>query len=485
MAHFSTDRRRVRSDTEDRMAEKPQVLIVDDEILMRSAISRALRCAEYDVVLVGDGSEAVRAIGDGPATAFAAAVVDLQMPGMNGIETLAAIKRLSSDIRVIILTGQGTISAAVQAIQSGADDFIEKPFDGEVLRHRVWKAVEIWRTRQRALGTCSDPAIGGACNLLIGESPTMKGVRESARRLANAEVPLLVQGESGTGKEQFAKTVHYSGNRREAPFMAVDASALPPTMIESELFGHVKGAFTGADADRQGLMRTAGRGTIFLDEIGEMPAGLQTRLLRVLQERMVRPVGSDQSVAVEARLIAATNKDLAAAVKRGEFRQDLYHRLNVVSLTMPPLRDHKEDIPVLVQHFLRKYRSKTTIAKEACDQTLSVLLAYDWPGNVRELENAVLHAVVMADCELIRPEHLPLHILSSPPQVETETAGEAVSPCATGMPLSCDGAALADYERRAIVAALAQSKGNRRKAAGILRVGTATLYRKMKEHHVK
>jgi two-component system response regulator HydG len=309
------------------------------------------------------------------------------------------------------------------------------------------------------------------------------------RQVAASEATLLIQGESGTGKEQLAKAIHFGGNRAGNPFVPIDMSSISVTVIESELFGHTKGAFTSASRDREGLLRAAGKGTVFLDEIGELPLNMQTRLLRVLQEREVRPVGSEKMLPIEARLIVATNKDLASAVKRKEFREDLYHRLNVVELTMPPLRERTEDISLLAQHFLLKYRDERPTVEGIADEALALLSEYNWPGNVRELENAILRAVVVGTSELIGISDLPLHVTRS----STEAAGlgprrsaqaEACGSNATSADSLPATGTLASYEREAIITALEKSGGNRERAAKLLDIGVATLYRKLKRYHI-
>jgi len=456
---------------------------------MRSALRRALRHLDYGITTAGDGREALAILDRHPAGTFAVAIVDLCMPHMNGLDVLTEIKRRSPDTQVLILTGQGTIGDAVRAMRLGADDFLEKPFDPDALRERVRTAHRIWCAKRSPVACSRSSGFTDAFQGLIGESEQMQHIRCMARQVADSEATLLIQGESGTGKEQLAKAIHFGGNRAGNPFVPIDMSSISVTVIESELFGHTKGAFTSASRDREGLLRAAGKGTVFLDEIGELPLNMQTRLLRVLQEREVRPVGSEKMLPIEARLIVATNKDLASAVKRKEFREDLYHRLNVVELTMPPLRERTEDISLLAQHFLLKYRDERPTVEGIADEALALLSEYNWPGNVRELENAILRAVVVGTSELIGISDLPLHVTRS------STGATGLGPRRSAQAEACGSNAasadslpatdtLASYEREAIITALEKSGGNRERAAKLLDIGVATLYRKLKRYHI-
>ncbi len=459
---------------------KASVLVVDDDPSMRSALRRALRPLDRTVSMAGDGRSALDVLGDRPVDGPGVAIVDLCMPGMDGIEVLAEIKRRSPHTEVLILTGRGTIGDAVRAMRSGASDFVEKPFDAAQLRDKVCAAARIWEARQVAdqsdLASVDDVSPVG----LIGASDPIRLLRDMAGHLGASDALVLIQGESGTGKERFAFEVHRRSPRVEEPFTPVDTSAMSPSVIESELFGHAKGAFTGAHSAREGLLRAAGGGTVFLDEIGDLPLALQTRLLRVLQEKSFRAVGSDEWQRLDARVIAATHKDLALAVTRGEFREDLYHRLNVVTVSIPPLRDHKDDLPSLVEHFVRRFRSERPALRGISAEAMKVLRGYDWPGNVRELENAVLRALVMGSGEQIDVADLPLHILEAAPVTSREGGADGSERGREDV----GSGTLAACERAAIVAALKQSGGRRREAASILNIGTATLYRKIRKYRI-
>ncbi len=460
-----------------------RILIVDDEPSMRSALCRTLRTIPAELVTACDGIEALDLLHEHPRDAFAVAIVDLRMPRMDGLALLAEIRRFGPATQILMLTGAGTIETAVQAMRMGASDFIEKPFDPEALRDQVLAALQIWKAKRPARQAGDESATPG-CEF-VGDSKTMQEMRHLAQRLGDSDALVLIQGESGTGKEQFAKSVHQHGKRAEEPFVPIDTSALGATVVESELFGHTKGAFTGAQSGRQGLLRAAGRGTVFLDEVGDLPLGMQTRLLRVLQERTVRPVGTERVYPIEARLMAATNRDLLEAVARGEFRDDLYHRLNVVTVTMPPLREHKEDLAPLAAHFLAKYGKKRAELSGISAEASAALHAHDWPGNVRELENAILRAVVIGSSTLVEAGDLPLHIVAGVQPGPPGSANEAAEIPDDAPAPQVAGGTLAACEREAIVTALHTSNGNRTMAAEILGIGVATLYRKIRKYDIR
>ncbi len=467
-----------------------KLLIVDDESSMRSALTRALRCQDCDIAVAADGAEAVAILKQQSPVGFSVAIVDLCMPGMDGLELLVEIKRRSPATQVLILTGKGTIADAVRAMRLGGDDFLEKPFDPDALRERVRTAQRLWNAKHGlAQSRPSVNPVDGFQNLL-GQSPTMQRIRCLAQRLGASDAMLLIQGESGTGKERFAQAVHFGGKRTRDPFVAIDLASISTSVIESELFGHAKGAFTNAIGTREGLIRSAGKGTVFLDEIGELPLNMQTTLLRVIQEREVRPVGSEAVFPVEARLIAATNRNLAYAVRRGEFREDLYHRLNVIEVTLPPLRERKADIPALAERFLAKFNDERPAVTGISDDALALLTEHDWPGNVRELENAVLRAIVVGTSEVIEVKDLPLQvrelIAATDGSIRHGSARAEARGSGSGVvERSFVVGTLASHERDAIIEALVQSGGNRKRAATILDIGVATLYRKLNRYHIK
>jgi len=461
------------------------LLLVDDEGSTLNALRRTLRTPDRRILAAHDGLEAISTIQAYPSEAFAVAIVDLKMPRMDGMKTLLAIKRCSPATQVLMLTGHGSISDAVEAMRAGADDFLEKPFEPEFLRAKVVAAERQWAARR---GAGADAPIAGPKAIsdnLIGASEQMDELRRFAFRMGNSDVTILIRGESGTGKGALARAIHFGGRRARKPFVSIDTPTLSATMIESELFGHSKGAYTGAVEHREGLLRTAGKGTVFLDEIGDLPLPLQTKLLRVLQERLVRPVGMECDLPIEARFIAATNRDMAAAVESGRFREDLYHRLNVVNVVVPPLREHKPDIPILAERFLKRYVDERPTVTGFSHEVHTALLAYDWPGNVRELENIVLRAVVLGAHDVIQLEDLPEHILHPASSTVRDILQHNARQPVLFHSASEAGGSLACYEQKAILSALKESGGNRAKAAAILKIGVATLYRKMKKYKLR
>jgi DNA-binding NtrC family response regulator len=394
-------------------------------------------------------------------------VTDLRVPQLGGIELLRRIKETYPQTAVIVLTQYGTIESAVEATRIGAVDYVTKPFHVSELRskfERVTHSLEVDqenRILREQLRT--RPGFGG----LIGVSQKMQRVYRLIEKVSQHRYPVLILGESGTGKELVARSIHFSGPRRNEPFVPVDCSSLVPTLIESELFGYVKGAFTGALHAKTGLMESAGNGTLFLDEIGDLPVDLQAKLLRALQEREVKPVGSTERVSISTRVIAATNRDLEGAVRQGQFRQDLFFRLNVVQIQLPALRERKGDIPILVNSFLEKFSESQGHMHTISEDAMARLFAYDWPGNVRELENAMERAVALGSGPL-------LHVVDLPSNLQYGT-GER-------LPQSDELLPLEELERRAILRALRESSGDKLAAARLLGIGKTTLYRKLKQY---
>ncbi|HEX5020867.1 MAG TPA: sigma-54 dependent transcriptional regulator, partial [Candidatus Binatia bacterium] len=368
-----------------------KILIVDDEPSNRNILRQELSHKGYAVETANDGSEALRKVESGPPDLI---ILDYMMPGLSGLEVLKEIRRREDDTPVIMITAYGTVERGVQAMKDGAYDFITRPFEPDHIALVVQKALERQRLK-REVEVLSEE-IGQRYHLIIGSSPKMSQVAELAKKAAKSNATVLLLGESGTGKEIFARNIHNWSERKSRPFIAINSVGLSKELLESELFGHEQGAFTGAHRRKVGKIELAHGGTIFLDEIGDISFELQAKLLRFLQEREFERVGGVTPIAVDVRIVAATNRDLQAALKQGSFREDLYHRLNVISLRLPPLRERKEDIPVLAHYFLKKFstetgRSVSTITEEA----LGSLMAYDWPGNVRELANVIERAVVL------------------------------------------------------------------------------------------
>jgi DNA-binding NtrC family response regulator len=426
------------------------ILIVDDEPFN-------LDLLEQELVELGYAIE--RATGGGSALEMvrkrrpALVLLDYQMPGMNGVEVLRAIRQQDNDLPVVMITAHGSIERAVEAIKAGADDFITKPFDSEHLALVVKKGLA--RAQLKSDIEFFVQELGGSSRLVAGKSTAMLKVVAEAQKAAASKSTVLLLGESGTGKELFARAIHDWSERRLKPFVAINGAGLTKELLESELFGHEKGAFTGAHQLKKGKLELAHGGTAFLDEIGDLALELQTKLLRFLQEREFERVGGTAPIAVDLRIIAATNRDLETAVKNGTFREDLYHRLNVIALTLPPLRERKEDISALAHFFLQRFSLETkkdfvTIAGDA-DQKL---LAYEWPGNVRELANVIERAVVLGDGPQLTMHHLPARVLGA-------------QPAHLSKELSYHDA-INSYRRELIVRALAKAQGNRAAAAKAL-----------------
>jgi two-component system response regulator HydG len=418
-------------------------------------------------VAVATAEEALEVLEHSPIDIL---LTDLKLQQTNGVELLKQVHDVHPEVAVVVLTQYGTIESALEVTRIGAVDYVTKPFRIEELRsrlERVARAVELQqenRLLREQLRT--RPGFGG----LIGVSMKMQRVYKMIEKVSQHEYPVLVLGESGTGKEIVARSIHFSGPRRDRPFAPVDCSALVPTLIESELFGYVKGAFTGAVQAKQGLLEAAHGGTLFLDEIGDMPVDLQAKLLRALQEREVKPVGSTERRQINVRIIAATNRDLDAAIRSGTFRQDLYFRLNVVQVKLPPLRDRKGDIPILVTAFLEKFSEPQGPVRTISEDAMRRLIAYDWPGNVRELENAIERAVALGSGPIIHVGDLPTTLQY--PTTERAPEKDEILP-------------LEELERRAILRTLRETGGDKLSAARMLGIGKTTLYRKLKQYHME
>lgn len=399
-------------------------------------------------------------------------LLDLHMGEMGGIEFLEGVKKLLPRTEVAIMTGYGSIETAVQAMKLGAYDYITKPFRVEGLKMVLQRMAE--KVRLMAENHFLRERVHTEMELhgIVGSSAKIQDVLRMVARLKDIRTPVLICGESGTGKELVARAMHFRGGIAKRPFVAVDCGSLVPTLIESELFGHEKGAFTGAIKPKQGLFQDADGGTIFLDEIGELPLDLQAKLLRVLQDKQVRPVGSNHSVKVDVRVVAATNRDLEAGYKAGTFRKDLYFRLNVVTVTLPALRERKSDIPTLVQHFLDRY-SAGRQPIEITQPAMKCLMHYDWPGNVRELENCIERAVALGSGEIIDFDDLPPAVRAVAPKRSTSAVSE-----------SYDSTDLEDIERATIQRVFEQVRGDKSLAGKMLGISRATLYRKIKRYNI-
>ena len=452
--------------------EPARVLVADDDAAVRRVLERHLQDAGY-AVTPADGGEAARELlrtGD-----FAALVTDLQMPGTDGLALLGEAKRLDPALPVIVITAHGSIETAVSAMRKGAFDYVEKPFHKDVLLLTLERALRHRALLEENLRLSEALAREFSFGTLIGGSPPMQEVFRQAARVAPTDAPLLLLGETGTGKELLARAVHFNSPRAKGPFVAVNVAAVPESLVEAELFGVEKGAFTGADAARPGVLRQADGGTLFLDEIGEMRTDLQAKVLRALDSGEVRPVGGTREVRVDLRLVAATNRDLLAAVEDGAFRRDLYHRIAVLVLRLPPLRERAEDLPLLVNHLLAKHGAAgLSVAPDA----LRTLAAWHWPGNVRELENELRRAVVLRkDGGRIEAADLSPEIRAGPPS-GARPAGRLDL---RAVELPEGGVDLAVLEQTLLEKALQRTGGNQTKAAALLGITRQTLIYRMEK----
>ena len=444
------------------MDPKASILIVDDENVVRDSLGKWFEEEGYSVDTASSGREALLKL---PRQRWDLALLDIKMPGMDGIELQHKMREVDPNIIIIIMTGYASVETAVQALKDGAYDYIMKPFDPDDLAHVVSKALDHRRVREENLRLRENLAEVQAVEM-VGQSPAMQKVLEAIRTVASTDTTVLIHGESGTGKELVARAIHNLSPRRFMPLVTIHCGALTETLLESELFGHEKGAFTGAQYRKKGKFEVAEGGTVFLDEISDISLKTQTDLLRVMQEKEITRVGGNQVLKVDFRAVAATNKDLPTLVKEGTFRPDLYYRLDVFGITLPPLRDRKEDIPLLADHFLRKYSGAmnkrfTHISRPA----LAVLMNYGWPGNVRELENAIERAMVIGREPEIQVGDFPLQV-SAPPQPE-------------------GGMALEDVERGYILRVLENCEWNQTRAAKVLGIDRVTLYNKIKKFGFK
>lgn len=443
------------------------LLIVDDDRGIREACRDMARSLGYAVFVAGSAEEAYRCLQTHTVDVI---LLDLRLPGASGLSALREIRKYRPDVHIVVVTGFGTVESAVQAMREGAYDYVTKPFTKDELARLLDRAanqlkvtIENRAMRER---TKSREGFGS----IVGRSPEMEKLYRMIGKAAHSSHPVLILGESGTGKELVARSIHYSGLYRDKPFIPVDCGSLVPTLIESELFGYVKGAFTGAVQAKDGLLSMAEQGTIFLDEIGELPVDLQAKLLRAIQEKEIRPVGSTKRVPINVRILAATNRDLELAVAQGTFRRDLYFRLNVLTLRIPPLRERIEDVPLLVGHFLERVSRENGMSRTLSDEAMKMLLAYDWPGNVRELENCLERTCAFTSCPEIQVRDLPTSIYSPP--------REHFGP----IPVPGKITPIAELEKQTILNALVQLNGDKLMAARLLGIGKTTLYRKLKDY---
>jgi len=451
------------------MKETPRVLIIDDDPAILDSCGQVLRREGYAVQEARDGRGGLALFN---AESFHLVLLDLKLPGMDGLEVLRRIKDISPETAVIIITGYASIETAVEAVKLGAFDYLSKPFTPEEFRVATRRALNGRKMLIENLYLRRELESKGEFDLVVGKSRAMARVLDVVRQVSPAESTVLITGESGTGKELIAREIHRHSLRRNAPFVVVDCGALVETLFESELFGHVKGSFTGAHETKHGRFEVADGGTIFLDEISNISLNIQAKLLRVIQEREVTRIGSSRPIKVDIRILAATNENLEDLVRKGKFREDLFYRLSVVPIHLPPLKERREDIPLLVEHFLQKYnkRAKKNITAVTSRAT-KALQDYDWPGNIRELENTVERAVVLSKTDVIELEDLMYHGISAGAQSLGPVGGRFRT--------------LEEVEKEYIRAVLRAQYGNKSKAAEILGIDRKTLWAKIKKYSLE
>ncbi len=461
-------------------ATNNRVLVCDDEKNMRRVLQDILSDDGWTVTTVASGEEALEIVAK--EKPFEAIVLDLSLPGMNGLDLIDKLRNSGNEAGLVVITAYGSVDAAVRAMQRGAVDFLIKPFDNA----RIKTALRKIRESRGLLSDAelSHPTLVGADNLplnFVGSDPRLADIFRIVKQIASLKTSVLINGESGTGKELVAQAIHYNGNRRHMPFVAVNCAALPENLLESEFFGHERGAYTGAHAMGQGKFEVANNGTLFLDEIGEMPMSLQVKLLRVLQEQRFPRVGGEKEISVDVRVIAATNRDLDEMVKMKLFREDLFYRLNVIPIQLPPLRERKADIPHLVEHFLVKFSRRHHVNKLALSEAqVAVLQNYAWPGNIRELQNAVEKATVLQDPgSLLTGAARARSLAPSGPMGRVISDDEFVLDLGIGGAIRELGDVAADAQRSAVIRALRLCRGNKSEAAKRLGISYKTLFNKI------
>jgi DNA-binding NtrC family response regulator len=449
------------------MTEKSyNILVVDDDLEMCNLLSDVLREEGFSVFAIGESLEASKIL---KKEEFDVVITDLKMKGLKGLDLLEEAKKVAPLTPVIIITAFGTIESAIQAMKMGAYDYITKPFQIDEIVLTVKKALENRLLKKEIVRLKKEVESRYHFHQLIGKSPSMQNIYNLIERISDSTSNVLITGESGTGKELVAKAIHYNGVRKEGPFIAVNCAAIPETLLESELFGYKKGAFTDAKADKKGLMIEADEGTVFLDEITEMAPMLQAKLLRVIEDRQVRPLGDTHSYSLDVRIISASNRDMKELIHQGRFREDLYYRLKVIDIELPPLRERREDIPLLVQHFIGKFSPETKKnISGVSEDALSLLVNYPWPGNVRELENVIQRAITLAQHEMILPDDLPSSMLL---EIRENVLDRSLR----------EKYSIDQLEKEYIRKILVEVGGNKSKAAEILGVDRKTLYRKLEE----
>ncbi|MHB8918696.1 MAG: sigma-54-dependent transcriptional regulator [Desulfocucumaceae bacterium] len=444
----------------------PKVLVIDDEEHMCWALERAMKQEGYQVLTTNRGRTGLQLIREeGPSLV----VLDLKMPEMDGMEVLKQAKELNPKLPIIILTAHGTIETAIEAMKIGASDYLTKPFDLDELKMVIKQNLVMSQLVSEVHFLRSE--LTKKYWKMIGDSQAVKDVTSLIEKVAKSNATVLITGESGTGKEVAAVGIHQNSSRRDYPFVPVNCAALPENLLESELFGHEKGAFTGAVARKLGRFELADKGTIFLDEIAEMPSSMQVKLLRVLQEKSFERVGGTENLCVDVRIIAATNRDLASTIEKGQFREDLYYRLNVINIHLPPLRERKEDIPLLANYFLDKLRA-TYLVNKIDEEAMKMLCKYNWPGNIRELQNVLERAAIISHGNEITANDLPREFQANP----AKTSGDKL------ISIPDSGISLEGLEKELIIKALEKSMGNQTRAAQLLGITRSALLYRIQKH---
>ena len=447
------------------MKNKQKLLFVDDDETFSKVMKKELSRMGYSVVCVGSGEAAIEAL---KKRNFDVIILDIKMPGIGGLNTLKSIKKMDPEVEVIMLTGRATIESAVESMKMGAYDYITKPCRLNELDILLKKAYERRLLSKENVSLKRLATSREQNKTMISRSNKMKPVFNLINKVAATDSTVLIQGESGTGKELVARDIHQKSKRNRHPFVAVNCAALQETLLESELFGHVKGAFTGAHENRMGLFEVADRGTLFLDEVGELPVSIQAKLLRVLESGEIRRLGDSKSIFIDTRIITATNKDLASEVKKGSFREDLFFRINIVHVSLPPLRERREDIPLLVEHFLQTHKINLS-EKKVCSDALERMMKYNWPGNIRELENLIENLMIIVDDGKIGVCNLPEVIRGYAGTIDYAPG---------------DDASLSDLEKQHIIKTLSKMNGNKTRVAETLGISIKTLYNKLKSYKI-
>ena len=443
------------------------LLVIDDERAIREACREIGEALGYEVSTAENAERAFRLLGE---KSHDIALLDLRLPGASGLEALHRLRESNPDLVILVMTGYATVPSAVEAMKLGAYDYMTKPFSMEDLRARLDRVARHLKGKNESRLQRARMKSKMGFGSIIGQSPGMERLFRIIAKAARSTHPVLILGESGTGKELVARSIHFAGPFKDKPYIPVDCGSLVPTLIESELFGHVKGAFTGANQSKEGLLAIAEGGTVFLDEIGELPVDLQSKLLRAIQEKEIRPVGSTKRISINVRILAATNRDLEQAVAQGTFRRDLYFRLNVLTLRLPSLRERREDIPILISHFLERLAQSTDQKKTLSDEAMELLMKHDWPGNVRELENCLERSWALSSGPILQVSDLPSDLRSARANGSLRIdSNSRIVP-------------MAELERQAILATIEQVKGDKLMAARLLKIGKTTLYRKLKEY---